>query len=474
MPRIPFALFVGFMTTATFGQIGTPQWSNVPFKGEEVFGVQGPYCSNGTSYAFGRTHPVKFQYAGYVFPKEGEGSALERPIDLPVQKNHDTFNSFCVLGGRPCVVYDTWDKKTGVVTVMAQRYTEQFLPDGTPVQLGKIPLDAKSYGGGRIRIQAYQSPDNSKTLFLFDDIQMGGIKLAMCWVVDNELELVWGGAYRIPVASYGSSSATWVMDNGDVLMRINAVVLDEDNTKEKRDGSTQVKNSVMNDKQSSTFYRLHGETFVMWDAELPGLNGSFEGAPTMIGDRILMGGYVKPNERRSKARTWVVLEMDEKMAPTVVASGSASREEPISFGKLVSGPDQTYLLLDHRGYVTVMKLDKEMRVEWEHSSPWEGVGAYVHGDHLYMPALGRNSNWKDVQDGKEWDEGAYVSNGFWPMLLRWDATGGKSLHRFLPEDVDSARQRGWGADFRSIGSCGCYVDHSYEKAHPGLVRVQLD
>jgi hypothetical protein len=472
--RISFALLVGLTTTAaTRAQVGAPQWSNVPFKVPETNQLFGPFCSNGTSYAFGNAHPAKYEYAGYVFPKEGEGPAVVRPVTLPEQKNHDTFNSFCLVGGRPCVVFNAWDKETGVVTIMAQRYTEEFLPEGTAVELGKIPLEAKTYGGARLRIKDYASPDKSKTLFLFDDVQTGGIKQAMCWVVDSELELLWSGAYRLPVAANGGWSTAWVMNNGDVLMRVNAVVLDEDNTKEKKDGTKEVKNSTANDKRSSTFYRLHGETSVMWDGELPSLNGSFQGTPTMIGERVLLGGYLKPDDSKSKARTWVVLEMDGKMTPTIRATGSTSRQEPITYGKLESGPDRTYLILDHDGFVTVLKLDGDMKAEWEHSSPWEGVRAYVFEDNLYMPALGRNSNWKDVQDGKKWEEDAYAASGFWPMLLRWDATGKSSLQRLLPEDVNSARQRIWGADFDSIGTCGCYVDRSYEKAHPGLVRVPL-
>lgn len=42
-------------------------------------------------------------------------------------------------------------------------------------------------------------------LFLCEDIAQSGVKLALCWVLDRDLEPVWSGQFRIPKLAYGSS-----------------------------------------------------------------------------------------------------------------------------------------------------------------------------------------------------------------------------------------------------------------------------
>ncbi|MEO5585992.1 MAG: hypothetical protein ABIQ75_11090, partial [Flavobacteriales bacterium] len=198
------SLFAGSAFTCLHAQTpGTTEWSNVPFteQGNIPMSVLTSPCVDGVSYAFATMALGKNEYVGYIFPKNGQ--AMSTPVDLPDEKGRTSFSGFGMLGNTPCVVYNTWDKKSGDVTLFAQGYTSSsFAPIGQAVKLGAIPL-SKSYQGSALNIRTTPSPDGSKMLFLFDDLQMGGIKLALCWVVDSELNLLWSGQYRIPMQSHG-------------------------------------------------------------------------------------------------------------------------------------------------------------------------------------------------------------------------------------------------------------------------------
>ncbi len=458
-------------------QVGKPEWTNVPFrKKDKPENLYGPKCANGNSFALADMHLIKPDLIAYVIPDQGKARAIPLTPPWGEGKGSGRFSNFNVVGGRPCIVYTTWEKKTGVVTVMVQPYTTEWAVDGAPVTIGTIPLDPKSYQGWSIHVTVQASPDQEKVLFLFDDLQSGGVKLALCWVLDNELNPLWKGGYRIPVQATGSRRSVRILDNGHVYLRMQAVVLNEDNTKEKKDGSLQVKTSTANDKPESTWYELHGETFNMWDTQVASLNGSLLGMPILLGDRLFLGGYLKNSDKKDRNLRWAVVELGDGLTPTLVANGQAGEHKGATADSdlLTDKSGNPYLLLNTEGMTHVVGFGPDMAVKWSKGAPWSTALALPREAGLYMPVMGRSGMWKDVNAGKPSTGEAYFTNVFGPMMLLWGPDGSHSYHRLLPDDEGYERNAGFYFDFATMGTCGCYVDRSHEKEHPGMVRVKLD
>src|SRR5690606_4193672 len=142
-----------------------PQWSEeIPEFDKSASLTNGLCCTNQVVYgAFWHLKPLT-----RLVKLSPDGQVEARVAALPHTKKHDALNAFAVIGGRPCVVYNEWDKKTGVLTLSLQAYSPALEPEGATVALGTIPLNPKTYYGARIRLSTAQSADRSKTLFYFD------------------------------------------------------------------------------------------------------------------------------------------------------------------------------------------------------------------------------------------------------------------------------------------------------------------
>lgn len=283
------------------GVLITPKFASYPYDGRE-YG-----CGDGIVAAVWNTKKDDFKLMT-VGPK---GEKQVRDLPLAVERNvHRPVNAVAVIGGKPCVFYDRWDKKTGVVSLFAQRYAMPSLEsDGPELSLGDMPLDPKSYDGSRLTFDIKKSPDGKQTLLMFDRIQAGGIKLALCWVLDNELNIAWKGGYQLPVQAAESQSDYWIMDNGYVYYTVKAVNLDEKDLKEKKDGTTAVKkNQSVVKHGSTTWFELHGETFNQWsgghDQNLPDM------MPIQAGNHLLFAG-IEAREDKRGSDSWVLYDAGE-------------------------------------------------------------------------------------------------------------------------------------------------------------------
>ncbi len=460
-------------------QVGKPAWTNVPFKGKKKpLNYWGPQCANGNSFVLTDMNQYVAELVGYTIPEEGK--AISVPVTMQGPTGASTiFSNFHVVGGRPCIVITVWDDAAQTLTAKVQPFTTEWVADGDPVTLGTIPVDPKSYHGGRANITVTTSRDDEKVLFLFDDIQSNGIKLALCWVLDNELNPIWQGGYRIPVQAKGSRRTAVILDNGHVYIAMMAVTLDEENTKEDKDGNVKVKASTANDKPDATLYELYGETFNSWDTRVPELNGSLFAMPVLVRDRVLVAGALKNNDPKDMTVRWAVLEMNEGLTPTVVTNGQMGEiEKGQAAGTMVLDKQGTpYLCIAHSGQAHVLAFDRDLNLKWTKQAPWGRLDVLPAEEGLYMPTLLNDGLWKGVQAGKPYPRVVNYAGNFWPALLRWNADGSHSYHRLLPEDVKQERNKVTGRlwfDFSTLGSCGQYIDFSYEKDHPGMVRVKVD
>ena len=464
------SLFAGSAFTCLHAQTpGTTEWSNVPFteKGTIPMSVLTSPCVDGVSYAFATMALGKNEYVGYIFPKNGQ--AMSTPVDLPDEKGRTSFSGFGMLGNTPCVVYNTWDKKSGDVTLFAQAYSPtNFAPVGQAVKLGDIPL-SKSYQGSALNIRTTPSPDGSKMLFLFDDLQMGGIKLALCWVVDSELNLLWSGQYRIPMQSHGSKTTSYLMANGHMSLSVTGVALTEDNVKEKKDGSLVADTKTNYWKHSDEkWYLLFGEEFHEWDCTVPGMPGVFEGTPLMRNGGIVMAGMLLPEVRKGQQAqgNYVLLKINEDFTPEVIKSGPTRSSSSKGVKAMQDEAGNIFLAVYQEKDMTMLKLNAAGDLLWERTGAQASKLAKVVGDRVVFSTFRSQGALKVLNEGKTPTPSA--NGNFFPIMYVWDANGNTTAQRTFPEDAKVQRLHDWDTTF---DNCGCYTALSTDRKRPGLVRT---
>ncbi|MEO7080872.1 MAG: hypothetical protein ABIY71_05060, partial [Flavobacteriales bacterium] len=346
-----------------------PQWSNVPFtdRGKVPEDIRA-FCVDGVTYAFADVVEYKDEYVGYIFPKDGP--VVRREVELPKQSGQRIYSAFCVVGNTPSVVYTNRDKKTAVVSLFLQAFhSDSFEPDGPPMKLGDLPL-TKAYDGSAIRISTLPSPDRSKMLFLCEDLEQGGVKLALCWVLDRDLNPVWNGQYRIPKLAYGSASWSYFMDDGAVYMTAFGLNLTKELVKEQKDGTFVAKNNAEPQElknRTSDWYSIKGDAFHTWDGSVAGLPGTFSGTPVMQEGRVVMAGMMAMKGGPENEGTYVLLGMSDVLTPRVIKSGKST----VRYGvvrAMTSEAGNIYVALGGVNEMHMIKLNAAGDLLWEGSA----------------------------------------------------------------------------------------------------------
>ena len=320
----------------------------------------------GTPQKTGKDHS---QRVVLTLPFDGSGQHTEKLLAAPSLPNERRINTFFTFGGRPCIIAQSWDKETGVVDIYVQTYDKALSPEDAPVKIGSVPLDPRSYSGSPLGVRPIVSPDGTKLLLYFDGIKANNIKLAMCWVVDASFDPIWNGSYRLPVLAYGATTTTHFFDNGSLSVAVDAVVLNEGNTKETSDGSLAGKVDARYQKNTTTtLYVLHGEIFARVDAEAIGHDRMLAGQLLHSTSGWSFAAIVSNGKGKSKK--------EERVYGTLDSDGvSVTNRVPItmehSAGVLLDAAGAFYV--HHVGKddeLTVTKLDASGQELWQHVAPY--------------------------------------------------------------------------------------------------------
>jgi hypothetical protein len=338
--------------------------------------------------------------------------------------------------GAPMHVIQSWDKKSGRVTIYMQRLAPKDLSAAGPLmEVGVIPLDPKTYEGRTLGISTLISADSTKRALYFDGIQSGGVKLALCWVFDENDEPVWKGGYRIPVQAVGAETEAFLTNAGEVVVKVTAVVLDEDNTKETKDGQVKVKvENVWYKKRKDTYYLIEGERFIGWD-------GRLEGDITATDLKVAQGAngleflaaYQK-GERKEATYEYVYGTMSAGFKPNVTNKGAA----PGPFIELHHAPRAGFTAGCVNGEVfTVMQFEADGALAWKHEAKFQSGDTwrdfFMAGDHFVCYDSFSPASLKNLLDGEaaKREANAYVTL---PALISWDK-GQRHVVALLPMDT---------------------------------------
>ncbi len=329
-----------------------------------------------------------------------------------------------------------WDRRTGVVDLVHQHYdqdTRQY--QGPREKFGEIALDPKSYEGSRIVLWHRISPDSSKVLLYYDQIQHQGVKQAMCWVLDMEGELLWKGNYQLPVQARGAQTELLFNNAGQALVGMTAVVLDDDNSRTKKDGS--VKAEVENfygNKTRATVYLLFGEQFLKWDG---GLGKDEE----MIFLRMLdtpkgfdFVACTRTGERKNATYAWVYGHLNNGLKPEVVSTGKLN-------GPLVKvvhdRAGMSYLLSTEDEGLAVTQLNSAGAMGWRHVGTFPKMPPLfdfrIISGHLVHDHRWTRSDLKAMQNGKAPAVMSFGTEGI-PTVMVW-RDGQRIITPLLPVET---------------------------------------
>lgn len=238
-----------------------------------------------------------------------------------------------------------------------------------------------------------------------------------------------------------------------------------------KDGRVTVKSN--NDDPSYTWFEMHGETLNKWNMEVPGLDGHLYGSPLEVDGKLLIGGGLWSTDKDGPAR-WAIVEMGAGLVPSTVAQGDCKVLKRGGMGRLVKGANgNLHISVWGSGMLWVARLGADLQPIWDDVTGWGSDEAYFVGDRVVMPIMGLSKQLKDVEGGGSWSSSVVIV-GYEPMALIWGPDGKHSYHRLLPKGVEAERPNIDTYSFQPIQACGCFVDRSYDKGHPGMVRVAFE
>lgn len=407
----------------------------------------------------------------YRVPLDG-GTQEEIRLPEPTAPGEVIASYLTTKSERLRLLIQSWDKATGEVTIFIQPYEADGLrPSGPLTKVGVVPLDRGSYNGRPLGLWYFDSPDGSKNLVYFDGIQSGGIKLAMCWVIDDEGESVWHAAYRIPVQAYGAQTTVSFTNLGAVIVEVEAVLLDERNTVENRDGEMKAKvDKTFYGKTDQTFFLLSGDVFLNWDGTLPG-SAETKLYKVVSGPDGLYFLASTVEGKKDEVNEWVFGRMDNFFKPEVIATGKLSAPFVKILNDSKSGP---YGICRDREDIAVLKFGLDGTLQWMHEAPLSR-DSYTNDFQIAADRLVYCYSWspgsiKNLTEGSaaKLDLNAYIRI---PTVISWK-DGNRAILPLYPLDV-SYKEGAMETYESSICNDGILL-RNYGQKEPSFTFIPID
>lgn len=449
---------------------------------ELTYGMRySPICVGENFYSLqgeeDKKHPLKKRFVLNAYERGNPAAVATRELQFQAEEERFDVREFFVANGGPAVLYRLWNEKTGLVRLFVIGYDPNTLePLGAPVQIGEIPFDPKNYYGTGPLVQVASSTSGDKMLFYFDKIKMSDIQLIMCWVTDAEFVPEWSAIYKVPVHSTGSNIEMHFSDEGAVYLNVSAVLLTDENLKEKADGSTKVvgvKNSDFRNKQA-TFFKLHDDEFIQWKCDL-GADIVHDIAMDVIGNKVWFGALSSASEKGDPT-DWLIGSMSTDFSPSV------EFKMPIQDEKKTPEYMET-LVMDEQGggHLLGGKLDRlfvcsfdaagkelyQTNMKW---SPYLSVNPFSKDGRLFLGVIASS------QDPAKPEELQLktMNPALFPVLISFGENGKLKVDQLISKEEGG--QRVYGSiepDFEAIERCGYFIDFSYDKKRPGLISVPI-
>lgn len=418
----------------------------------------------------------------YAFDEAGV--TYNRTLDLPVshKTKHAPLNGVAMIGGKPCVFYDRWDKETGEIQFFMQHHGFPGLElEGVERKLGEVKVDPKKYDGETFGLRIAKSPNKKFTLVMYNgaleeegkkEWQQG--KLIVCWVFDEELNVAWSGSYQLPVLEWNSSARSWIMDNGHVYLRVNG---ESSEGKQAQDAPPPVQGRGIYKNHQLMYFELHDKTMNQW-RDVPVDEANLLEA-VQVGGRVFLAGVQGTRGKSDGPSSWVLYDAGERgLDPVLVKKDFL---EDVTVNSLIPDEGRTHVGVtsDQSGNIIisrlveggtrVLKVSARGDVIWSELLPWDNALFAALGNSLVSYRWLEGSAMKQALDGQLWSEPKFATGrGGRPVVLVLDENGRHSVMEMLPQ---SEKTNQWHIPAsRILSECGCFL---YQGKDLRLKRVDF-
>lgn len=458
------------VTCIASGQTPQPaRWSGIATTFKNNAPHTAKVCYDGTVYAL---HWNTQQHSLQAFPREGD--AFQKVFLDKLIKGHQPFITLTLVGDKPCVVYSSWEKGAASVKIRMQAYTAELLEHGAPIEVGEIAVDPKMYSGARISMDALRSPDGSKTLLLHSKLLADGTKQTSYWVFDQDRNLLWQAAHRIPMRNYKQPDRSWLTNSGTVLLRTYGVELQATGL-----SNSAAAKSTKGLQPSKTWYLVQGDSFGKLQAAEsdPRLRHAL---PVTIGDKMYMTAVETHGRGALATAQWHVFRLLDDHSVEALASGTPN-SEPGSFRTDVDHSvfhvdGSIHMAIPRTRGLHLIKLTPDHRSElWAKDLPWHHTEfAAVKGHAISVDLLNRDQAY-DAVENRPWNQAPKTNNHFLiPVATVVDAKGKVQVH-LITELEHTIVRFGEDSMDRFLEECGCVIVDNYRNSSDamGLLRIEL-
>ena len=438
----------------------------------------GPFCAGERAYAVIRMKMTAKERSdlGIVYPLDGSGPPIMQELHLPHVKNHNSFNVFFVFQGKPCVIFDRWDKETAVVTLFLQRYSSAtFEPEGAAQEIGVLRFNERSYLGTDVELKVEHAPDGQKLLIYYDALSIERQQGVVCWVLDKDFAPVWQNAFKMPVLAHNTRSKVRFTNTGDVYVAIYGAAITDDLIKQEEGDSGKVMVLAASlTRPRFTGAHMRGDLFEVWNGNLqPGvaiIDGTIERTHT----GTYIAGVASEGDGKD-ALKWVLVRMDDTFSnPEVIAQGPLGEGKSMGSVASLAAPDGSlHFYLSGGGRKVIAEFDANARMKWSTASD-VGISPdlFVHKGVIHG---GMDLSAEDVDNLRA---GRSMKETFdrRPHLISWDNEGVATYSALIPYTRRIKKGSYYDllrSSYSNIPACGSYVFWDNEH-RPSLYRVKLD
>jgi hypothetical protein len=444
----------------------------------------GPFCSGDRAYAVVRLKMTSTERSdvGIIYPLDGSGPPIVKPVNLPHVKNHNTCNAVFVFQGQPCIIHDTWNKETGEITLHLQRYSPATFEEvGDPQLIGNVTLTPNGALPADLNLLVRYSPNGRKALLYFDDLQVNSFKVAMCWVLGEDFAVEWNGSYKLPLFVKSAGSIVKIKNDGSVLVSMTAVRVTDELTVKDDNGNDHVKFLVASTSpQTFSCYRMNGQEFQHWNGQIGGDRFLIAGCMEESEDAYFVAGLVTKTAE-SDELNWVMVQLDDELqpidgyqeGPTPDFKWVKHRIYDYNDTELISGADGNMLYLAAGESSTIaLAFGVDGMLRW--STNINGAvmpTLFTKGNEIYGGADLSAKYLESIKGGKT---KASIHDRR-PVLFRWDELGSLTYTPIIPFNYPIRKSANYysRSSFSGITEIGQYVDWDNED-RPSLNQVSVD
>jgi hypothetical protein len=438
-----------------------------------------PICSDQRFYSLeGEKDPTNSTGSRYVlnaYELDKPEAMATRELQFAQELEDDFYLcKFFMVEDNPVVLYRYWNKKSGRVRLIVESYDPLTLQTRTgPMEIGVIPLDPQSFSGHGPFVEVITSTSSDRILFYYDDVKLMDVQIVMCWVTDFQFAPEWSNVFKIPIPATSPMIESRFADDGSVYVSVYSVKLKDSNIKERANGKSTVNLSKQDlQNRKPLLFKLHGEELRLWEAEIEGSVIDDLRIDVLNGQLWFAALLASPEDNKQK--DWLIGKMDNTFKPMVHTRFPirSSKKRPDSISRFIMSDDERgYIIGSSWNQLYACHFGSSGECSYQTDMEWsekQTPHPFTLNGEL---SIGLVTN---AQKADEHSLLQFRSNSLknYPVLVTFDKNGSPYVEQLISEKDGGARMFGVTPNFKSMETCGYFLDFSYDKKRPGMLVIR--